>query len=130
MASSPCAFPAHEPLPYIPLQYSNPSPEESTRTATELVYALRPEWKNLEGELEIVRFTDGITNTVSIVCVYGDIHYDACAEDLPPPSRTRCSPFTWQHIRTPLFSCLTKDNEISKASILSPLLSRSRSVMS
>jgi hypothetical protein len=45
----------------IPLSYDNKSPEQSAR---ELVFAFDPSWKTEEGEIEIIKFTDGITNNV------------------------------------------------------------------
>ncbi|KAK5164827.1 uncharacterized protein LTR77_009491 [Saxophila tyrrhenica] len=49
-------------VPYIPLTFDNANADESAR---ELAYALNPSWKNTEGPVEVVRFTDGITNTLS-----------------------------------------------------------------
>jgi hypothetical protein len=46
----------------IPLSYHNKNPEQSAR---ELVFAFDPSWKTDEGEIEIIKFTDGITNNVS-----------------------------------------------------------------
>ena len=45
----------------IPLSFSNTSSEDS---ALRLVYTVNPKWREEEGEAEIMRFTDGITNTV------------------------------------------------------------------
>ena len=56
----------HEQLRYIPQSYDNESSEES---ALSLVFALRPAWKHLEGPMSIVRFKDGITNTVGCLPV-------------------------------------------------------------
>ena len=47
---------------YIPLTFDN---ADADKSALELAYAFDPSWKNSEGEVEIVRFTDGITNTLS-----------------------------------------------------------------
>ena len=47
----------------IPLSYDNKNPEQSAR---ELVFAFDPSWKTEEGEIEIVKFTDGITNNVCL----------------------------------------------------------------
>ena len=55
---------AHERLRYIPLSYNN---EFSEKSALALVFSLRPEWEHLEGPIEIVRFKDGITNTVGFL---------------------------------------------------------------
>ncbi|KAI9839846.1 MAG: hypothetical protein M1819_000036 [Sarea resinae] len=46
---------------FIPLSYNN---AESQSSALRLVLALYPEWKQSEGPIEFVRFTDGITNTL------------------------------------------------------------------
>ena len=46
---------------YIPLSYSN---SESQTSGLRLVLTLFPEWEHEEGEVEFIRFTDGITNTV------------------------------------------------------------------
>lgn len=45
----------------IPLSYDNKNSEHSAR---ELVFAFDPSWKTDEGEIEIIKFTDGITNNV------------------------------------------------------------------
>jgi hypothetical protein len=55
---------AHEKLRSIPLSYSN---EGSENSALALVYTLQPEWKHAEGPVKIIKFTDGITNTVSFL---------------------------------------------------------------
>ena len=34
-----------------------------------LVFSLRPEWEHSEGAVEIVRFKEGITNTVGLMPV-------------------------------------------------------------
>src|ERR1700761_8939345 len=49
-------------IPYLPITFDNERADES---ALELAYAFNPSWKTSEGEVEIVRFTDGITNTLS-----------------------------------------------------------------
>ncbi|ERF71193.1 hypothetical protein EPUS_06022 [Endocarpon pusillum Z07020] len=51
----------HEQLRYIPLGYDNDCSEKS---ALALVFNLRPEWEHSEGPIEIVKFKDGITNTL------------------------------------------------------------------
>lgn len=48
-------------LKYIPLSYNHADSENSAR---KLVTALFPEWESSEGEIQFIRFTDGITNTV------------------------------------------------------------------
>lgn len=45
----------------IPLSYDHTNSEKST---LELAHALYPEWKTHPGPVNIVRFTDGIMNTV------------------------------------------------------------------
>lgn len=52
-----------EELPMLPLSYS---PANSDASAAKLVYTLIPEWNPAMGGrgITIVRFTDGITNTV------------------------------------------------------------------
>lgn len=58
----------HDQLRHFPLTYSNESSEKSALT---LIYSLRPEWEHSEGPIEIVRFKDGITNTVgSCQCIF------------------------------------------------------------
>ena len=47
----------------IPLSYDCTNSDASARA---LVFALFPEWEHEEGKLELIRFTDGITNTVRI----------------------------------------------------------------
>ncbi|KAI1492651.1 kinase-like domain-containing protein [Biscogniauxia mediterranea] len=46
---------------YIPLTYENKNSEHSAR---QLILALRPEWSSPDSNIEFVRFTDGITNTL------------------------------------------------------------------
>ena len=48
-------------LRHIDLCYDH---TESDKSAIQLLHTLLPEWKTSEGEVELVRFTDGITNTV------------------------------------------------------------------
>jgi len=45
----------------IPLSYRH---EDSDASALRLIYHLAPEWETSEGEVKLIRFTDGITNTV------------------------------------------------------------------
>lgn len=47
---------------YIPLTFDNANIDTSAR---ELVLALAPEWVESEGPIELKRFTDGITNTLT-----------------------------------------------------------------
>jgi ethanolamine kinase len=49
-------------ITYIPLTFDNGDADEC---ALELAYAYNPSWKTSEGVVDIVRFTDGITNTLS-----------------------------------------------------------------
>lgn len=51
----------HEQLRYISLSYDNDCSEKS---ALALVFSLRPDWEHSEGPIEIIKFKDGITNTV------------------------------------------------------------------
>ena len=64
MSSSTALPPIDSPMaiPYLPLTFDNADADQS---ALELAYAFSPSWKTTEGEVEIVRFTDGITNTLS-----------------------------------------------------------------
>lgn len=58
-----------EQLPVLPLSYS---PANSDGSATKLVYTLLPEWNPAKGGrgITIVRFTDGITNTVCCLFIF------------------------------------------------------------
>jgi ethanolamine kinase len=49
------------PLRYIPLSYDH---ADSKVSALRLVLTLNPEWEGPGNSIELVRFTDGITNTV------------------------------------------------------------------
>jgi ethanolamine kinase len=51
------------PLKRISLSYNN---AESESSALRLVYAVEPKWREEEGEVKITKFTDGITNNVSL----------------------------------------------------------------
>lgn len=48
-------------LLHIDATFNNKNSEES---AIELVYRIQPKWRAAPGKLEVVKFTDGITNTV------------------------------------------------------------------
>jgi ethanolamine kinase len=48
-------------LRYIPLSHNS---ADSQASALRLLFALFPDWETSEGKVELVRFTDGITNTV------------------------------------------------------------------
>lgn len=54
--------PVLQEIRYIPISYDNAASDES---ALRLCLTLFPEWESSEGEIEFVRFKDGITNTVS-----------------------------------------------------------------
>ena len=49
-------------VPFLPITFDN---SDADNSALKLAYAFNPTWKDSEGEVEIVRFTDGITNTLS-----------------------------------------------------------------
>jgi ethanolamine kinase len=49
------------PLKYIPLSYNH---ADSQASALRLVLSLNPSWEGPGNQIEFVRFTDGITNTV------------------------------------------------------------------
>ena len=49
-------------LRFIPLSYNN---ADSQTSALRLVLTLFPNWEHDEGKIEFIRFTDGITNTVT-----------------------------------------------------------------
>ncbi|OAA61138.1 Protein kinase-like domain protein [Niveomyces insectorum RCEF 264] len=46
---------------FLPLKYSS---RDSEQSVLRLIFALRPEWESSGSAIEIVRFTDGITNTL------------------------------------------------------------------
>lgn len=48
-------------ITHIPLSYVH---DQSRESALRLVYYIRPKWREDDGTVEIVRFTDGITNTL------------------------------------------------------------------
>ena len=54
----------------IPLSYDTADSDVSAR---KLIFALLPDWEYDEGEVELIRFTDGITNTVR--CCVDIRHY-------------------------------------------------------
>ena len=56
-------------IPYISLSYSN---ADSQTSALRLILTLFPEWEHSDGNIEFIRFKDGITNTVCLR-VYGHI---------------------------------------------------------
>lgn len=47
---------------YLPITFDN---HDADKSALDLAYQLYSSWKDSEGSVEIVRFTDGITNTLS-----------------------------------------------------------------
>lgn len=48
-------------LTYLQLSYD---PSRSEESAREVIFALNPEWETSEGEVEFIRFKEGITNNV------------------------------------------------------------------
>jgi hypothetical protein len=50
-------------LRFIPLSYNN---ADSQASALRLVLSINPHWEGAGNNIELVRFTDGITNTVSL----------------------------------------------------------------
>lgn len=64
MSSSTGRPPIDSPLSlrHIPYHFSN---EDADKSALGLIHALDIEWKDAEGPVEFVRFTDGITNTLT-----------------------------------------------------------------
>jgi ethanolamine kinase len=48
---------------YIPLSYSH---ADSQASALRLILTLNPDWEGPGNNIEFVRFTDGITNTVCL----------------------------------------------------------------
>lgn len=55
----------------IPLSYEH---ESSDASALKLVFALRPEWEKQHGSMDIIKFTDGITNTVRSELMHSQKH--------------------------------------------------------
>lgn len=51
-------------LRYIPLSYNT---ADSHASAIRLVLSLFPHWEQEPGQIEFIRFKDGITNTVSML---------------------------------------------------------------
>jgi len=51
-------------LRYIPLSYNT---ADSHASALRLVLSLIPHWEQEEGQIEFIRFKDGITNTVGML---------------------------------------------------------------
>lgn len=60
-ASEPKSEPANPSVPSIPQTYNN---DDSDASARRLILALRPEWSSPSSNIDFVRFTDGITNTL------------------------------------------------------------------
>jgi ethanolamine kinase len=52
---------SNDSLRYIPLAYDH---TDSQTSALRLVLTIKPEWEGPGNNIEFVRFTDGITNTV------------------------------------------------------------------
>jgi hypothetical protein len=61
-SSSPTANRHTAQLRYIDLAFDNHNFNES---ASELAYSIHPKWREGPGKIDIIKFTDGITNTVS-----------------------------------------------------------------
>ncbi len=57
---------SYDSLRHIAQSYDN---TDSTASALNLILTLRPEWRDTKDSIELVRFTDGITNTVRPVLV-------------------------------------------------------------
>lgn len=51
-------------LRLIPLSYNN---VDSQSSALRLILTLFPDWEHGQGQIEFIRFTDGITNTVRLL---------------------------------------------------------------
>lgn len=49
---------------HLPLYYDTADSHDS---ALNLILTLRPEWRETKDTIEFVKFTDGITNTVSLL---------------------------------------------------------------
>ena len=56
-------FDPYEAVRYIAASYNS---EDSHNSALNLIFTLRPEWRESKDTVEFVRFTDGITNTVGV----------------------------------------------------------------
>lgn len=54
-------------LKYIPQSYNN---ADSQASALRLILTLNPDWEGAGNQIEFVRFTDGITNTVRSIQLY------------------------------------------------------------
>lgn len=54
---------APPPLQQIDLSFDNNSFDDSARA---LAYRIQPKWRDAPGKIDIVKFTDGITNTVRV----------------------------------------------------------------
>lgn len=52
---------SNDSLRYIPLTYDH---ADSQASALRLVLSIKPEWEGPDNNIQFVRFTDGITNTV------------------------------------------------------------------
>lgn len=61
MGSVECQSPVTPEFRYIPLSYSH---ADSQASALRLILTLNPHWEGPGNNIEFVRFTDGITNTV------------------------------------------------------------------
>lgn len=54
----------HDVSPKIRHIHLSYNPADSYTSALRLILTLFPDWEHAEGNVEFVRFTDGITNTV------------------------------------------------------------------
>lgn len=68
------------PVRHIDLCYDS---QDSEQSALRLVHTLLPEWKESEGSIEFVKFTDGITNTVCGIILNHSLCVD-CTYDWYP----------------------------------------------
>ena len=66
-------------LKHIPLSYNN---ADSRSSALRLILAIFPQWEREEGQIDFIRFKDGITNTVCPTLPFAH---------LPPPGLHECS---------------------------------------
>ena len=62
----------------IPLFYDS---ADSDASARRLLFALSPDWEHDEGNVELIRFTEGITNTVRH---YTPLHHRSLDTELWP----------------------------------------------
>jgi hypothetical protein len=75
-----------EPLRHIPLYYDH---SDSRNSASNLILALRPEWRESKATIDFVRFTEGITNTVC--CLEMPIRTSVNGGNTAPESRQQAA---------------------------------------